>query len=188
MINLGFGCQQFNLAVYIANRPNMLEYQDLSQLTPLARGEIFAIGQACGNGWRKVFNVYAKLLYALEPADFSFSKSAPSWQHYRDGYLLQQASHTALLFTPPNLEKSVATLHIICGRTYAKHLLSTGKLSAQFEWLDDEFAIDKKNNIIVCPYFDYRQLSNVKIERLAVLLSELKNKHQCPTNKNASKS
>jgi hypothetical protein len=175
MINLGFGCQQFNLAVYIANRPNMLEYQDLSQLTSLTKGEISAIGQACGNGWRKVFNVYAKLLYALAPADFSFSKSAPSWQQYRDDYLLQQHSHTALLFTPPILEKSAKTLHIICGRTYAKHLLATGKLAVQFKWLDDEFAIDKTNNIIVCPYFDYRQLSNVKIERLAKLLNLLKN-------------
>jgi len=176
MMHFGFGCKNFSFAVYIANRPNMLEYQDLSQIMPLTTGEIAAIGQACGNGWRKVFNVYAKLLYALNKTDFAFATLAPTWQQYRDGYLLQQGSHTALLFNAPILEKYTSTLHIICGRTYAKQLLSTGKLNVQFTWLDDEFAINKANNIIVCPYFDYRQLSNIKIERLAKLLSEFKYK------------
>ena len=36
-----------------------------------------------------------------------------------------------------------------------------------------KFAIDTKNRLIVCPYFDYRQLSNRKIARLADLLLSL---------------
>jgi len=60
--NIGLGCNKFTFAVYIANQPNMLEYQQLSELSPLTTSEIFTIGQTCGNGWRKVFNVYAKLL------------------------------------------------------------------------------------------------------------------------------
>ena len=177
MKNIGLGCTDFTMAVYIANKPNMLEYQQLTCISPLTSNEIQAINQACGNGWRKVFNVYAKLLYALDNNNFSYSKRAPTWQEYRDNFLLQLHSQTALLFSPPLLSTSAKTLHIICGKTYAKHLLSVGKLVANFVWLDDEFAIDKAQNIIVCPYFDYRQLSNINIEKLAELLNDLKSAH-----------
>jgi hypothetical protein len=172
--NTGLGCPHFTIAVYIANKPNMLEYQQLTEISSLSSGEVSAISQACGNGWRKVFNVYAKVLYALNKEQFSYSKSAPTWQKYRDDFLLQIASKTALLFSPPQLTLPNKSLHIICGRTYAKHLLATGQLSANFIWLDEEFAIDKKQKLVVCPYFDYRQLSNIKIENLALLLKTLK--------------
>lgn len=177
MKDTGLGCENFNIAVYIANRPNMPPYRGLSDMTALSKGEIQAIGQACGNGWRKVFNVYAKLLFTLDKQHFAYSSLAPNWQGYRDGYLLQAGSKTSLLFSPPRLELKPGlngiTLHIICGRTYAKQLLARGELAAQLHWLDDEFAIDRVNNLVVCPYFDYRQLSNIKIARLAVMLRTL---------------
>ncbi|PKH05931.1 hypothetical protein [Moritella sp. Urea-trap-13] len=173
MTNIGLGCSKFTFAVYLANTPNMLEYQDISSVNSLVSGEVNAIGQACGNGWRKVFNVYAKLLYVLNPTDFDFAQRAPTWQQYRDSYLLQTGSATALLFSPPVLNANTQTIHIICGRTYAKDLLASGKLEANLVWIDDEFAIDVKNRLVVCPYFDYRQLSNIKIERLSVMLSGL---------------
>lgn len=172
--NIGLGCTNFTIAVYIGNRPKMHEYQQLTLLSPVTSGEINVINSACGNGWRKVFNVYAKLLYALDKTEFSYSTLESSWQKYRDSFLLQHNSQTALLFSPPQLLKNSETLHIICGKTYAKHLLATSQLSANFVWLDDEFAVDKAQNLIVCPYFDYRQLSNIKIEKLANLLKELK--------------
>jgi len=176
MASIGLGCSKFTFAVYLANTPNMLEYQGITGVNSLVSGEINAIGQACGNGWRKVFNVYAKLLYALKPADFNFAqRGAPTWQTYRDGYLLQAGSETALLFSPPELDTNAQTIHIICGRTYAKQLLASDELQANLVWLDDEFAIDEANRLIVCPYFDYRQLSNIKIERLSVMLSQLVN-------------
>lgn len=174
MNNIGLGCSSFTIAVYIANKPNMFEYQQLSSILPVTSGEITAINAACGNGWRKVFNVYAKLLYVLDNKNFNYSSLATTWQKYRDTFLLQQDSNTALLFSSPQLEKNKSSLHIICGKTYAKHLLASKKLIANFDWLDDEFAIDRTQNLIVCPYFDYRQLSNIKIERLANLLKELK--------------
>ena len=174
MTNIGFGDSDFSFAVYIANKPNMLEYQNLSTVLPLVAGEISAINQSCGNGWRKVFNVYAKLLYALDKEYFDFSKQAPKWQNYRDKYLLQAQRKTALLFSAPQLEPSKDIAHIICGKGHAKTLISNGKLNANLVWLDDEFAIDSQNKLIVCPYFDYRQLSNIKIERLANLLRSLK--------------
>jgi hypothetical protein len=172
--NIGLGCTNFIIAVYIANKPNMAEYQQLKSITPITKDEITTINNACGNGWRKVFNVYAKLLYALDKKHFFFSKFAPTWQKYRDSFLLQPNSKVALLFSPPQPTSNKEGLHIICGKTYAKHLLATRQLTANFIWLDDEFAIDKTQNLIVCPYFDYRQLSNIKIEKLACLLEELK--------------
>ncbi len=176
MNNIGLGCKNFTIAVYIANKPNMPEYQQLTSITPLFSDEIKAINAACGNGWRKVFNVYAKLLYALDTSNFNYSSNETTWQKYRENFLLQKSSHTALLFSPPQLSINKTTLHIICGKTYANQLIVSKKLSANLTWLDNEFAIDKKNNLIVCPYFDYRQLSNSKIERLACLLASLKYK------------
>ena len=194
MNNIGLGCDDFSFAVYIGNTPNMLEYQDITTMQSMVQGEISAVGQACGNGWRKVFNVYAKVLYGLDSKRFAFTQRAPTWQQYRDNYLLQNGSHTALLFNSPivngkgcdrrsdhnqeeerNVLKSAkpTCIHIICGKTYAKALLATNTLPIQLTWLDHEFAIDHYHNVIVCPYFDYRQLSNDKIERLSELISTL---------------
>ncbi|MBU2870845.1 hypothetical protein [Colwellia sp. E2M01] len=173
MSNVGFGDSRFSFAVYIGNIPNMLEYQGISSVNPLNLGEIVVINQSCGNGWRKVFNVYAKLLYALEQQVFNFSSKAPTWQEYRDKHLLQSGSNTALLFSTPQLASQTVrnnTVHIICGKGHAQSLIKSGKLKANLVWLNDEFAIDNKNKLIVCPYFDYRQLSNVKIEYLATLI------------------
>jgi hypothetical protein len=141
-------------------------FEALAQLEPVASGQINSINQHCGNGWRKVFNVYAKVLFALPSEHYSFAKQAVSWQAYRDELLL--------LFSTPVLTESKNQLHIIAGRTHAKNLIQQGKLNAQFDWLDDEFAIDKSQNIIVCPYFDYRQLSNIKIARLSELVAQLR--------------
>ena len=176
--DIGFGSEEYEVAVYIANRPPIYEYQQLEQLTPLTTGEITSIGQQCGNGWRKVFNVYAKLLYALDKEQFSFTNFDSTWQQYRDRFLLQTDSKTSLLFSAPQLKtiksnSNQKAVHIIMGKTHAKALLSTGALNVELSWLDNEFAINCSQRVIVCPYFDYRQLSNVKIEKLAELIKGL---------------
>ncbi|WP_114326286.1 DUF6942 family protein [Candidatus Colwellia aromaticivorans] len=181
---VGFGTDDYQVAVYIANRPPIYEYQQLDQLTALTTGEITHIGQQCGNGWRKVFNVYAKLLYALDKEQFNFASLAPTWQQYRDDFLLQTHSQTSLLFSAPQLKPlkqlqpikqntNHKAVHIIMGKTYAKSLVRTGVLNIELTWLNNEFAINRSQRVIVCPYFDYRQLSNVKIERLAELIKGL---------------
>jgi len=142
-------------------------------MVALTQENIFRIGQHCGNGWRKVFNVYAKLVFTLPPS-FGFKQHFNSWQQYRDNSLLQQGSNTALLFTPPDFN-DVGGLHIVMGRTYAKSL----NLSDSLEWLNPEFGIDTRQKLIVCPYFDYRQLSNAKI----LFLSDLIRKHFQPTDR-----
>lgn len=168
----GFGDSAAGTRVYIANRPPMAEYADLAVMQPLHSGEIELINRACGNGWRKVFNVYAKLLFALDTKQFTFAQHAASWQQYRDHYLLQAGSSTALMFSPPQLQPVKNAVHIIAGRTYAKALLENG-LAAQLSWLNNEFAVDKHNRVLVCPYFDYRQLNNEKLAFLARLIKVL---------------
>lgn len=153
--------------VYLANQPNFEDLTALSNVKALSIGEIYAIGQTCGNGWRKVFNVYAKLVFALNMPSLVSLNDAESWQDYRDKHLLQVDSNTSLLFSAPDLSKDTGQcMHIVMGRTYAKSL----DLPYVLTWLDNEFAIDKSNNLVVCPYFDYRQLSNLKIIRLVELI------------------
>ncbi len=182
-LQIGLGDPDFSIGVYIANCPPMLTLQGLNSIEPLLPSEIYEIGQACGNGWRKVFNVYAKFLFALDAGSFGFSQQAASWQAYRDGFLLQQGSKTALLFSPPDLEKNA--VHIICGRTHANAMIASGALDCELVCLDQEFAVGNEFGVshefgikigaklIVCPFFDYRQLSNIKIERLARLVEGL---------------
>ena len=168
----GFGDTVACVRVYIANRPPMAEYADLTALQPLHSGEIELINRACGNGWRKVFNVYAKLLFALDPKQFAYCRQADSWQQFRDSVLLQEGSNTALRFDMPDLPAGAKTVHIIAGRTHAKALLEQG-LPVHLTWLTPEFAVDKANRLLVCPYFDYRQLNNEKIGILAGLIKAL---------------
>lgn len=169
---VGFGEPQAQICVYVAKRPPMQEYAALTHIQPLSSGEITAINLACGNGWRKVFNVYAKLLFTLDKQQFTFQQRAASWQQFRDQQLLQTGSNTALLFSLPQLAANRYAIHIIAGRTHAKTLLDAG-LAVQLHWLNNEFALDVKQRLLVCPYFDYRQLNNEKIQRLATLISEL---------------
>lgn len=70
---MGLGDPQASFRVYVAKRPPMQEYADLTAVQPLCRGEIDSINQSCGNGWRKLFNVYSKLLFALDARQFAFS-------------------------------------------------------------------------------------------------------------------
>lgn len=169
---LGDPHAQFN--VYIANRPNLSEYLSLVTVKPLARGEIHEIAQACGNGWRKVFNVYAKLVFALNTEAMVSLQEAQNWQAFRDMSLLQSSSNTRLVFSAPQLTqskpKNSQSINIIMGKTYAKSL----PLPITLRWLDHEFAADPENNLLICPYFDYRQLSNSKIIRLVALIKQLR--------------
>jgi hypothetical protein len=166
----GVGDPNASLCIYLGNRPDYQNLLQLQHVQPLLSGEIAAIGKMCGNGWRKIFNLYAKLVFALPVGLVSKAKSGENWQTYRDDLLLQQASNTALIFSPPQFEsENDSRLHIIMGRTYAKSLY----LPATLEWLDKEFAVDWDKRLIVCPYFDYRQLSNSKIIRLVELMERL---------------
>ena len=94
---IGLGEQAFSVAVYVAKAPPMPYFETLKSVEPVINEQINTINQHCGNGWRKVFNVYAKVLFSLPSEHYSFAKQAPTWQQYRDEYLLQKNSKTALL-------------------------------------------------------------------------------------------
>lgn len=167
----GVGAQNASIKVYIANRPDYADLARCTSMRPLSKGEVSAIGQACGNGWRKVFNCYAKFLYAL---NFKECALDSSWQVYRDRCLLQADSLAALVFSKPCIAASTAQVSILMGKTYAKGLLAEGVLpQLQLTWLSDAFAIDASHKFIVCPYFDYRQLTNRHIIQLVDLVKPL---------------
>ncbi len=165
----GLGCENAWLNVYLNNRPPLESYETLRHLRAMERGEIALIAQETGNHWRKIFNVYAKLMFELSETGYD------SWQAYRDGMLLQQNSGTALWFSSPcssEVAKSFAgpqkRIQLISGRHYAQSL---GLLA--METIDKDFSINRERALIVVPYFDYRQLSNQKLEILRALILEL---------------
>ena len=183
------------IKVYLANRPPLPEYQEIIRIDDLSLGEIKRIGTETGNHWRKIFNVYAKLMYCLaEKTNDEALLSYASWQQYRDRVLLQLGSGTELQCSPTaviklqQLEESDSpVIHIVMGKTFAADFLAetlaqaandglTKNSDNSFHWLDNDFAIHRVLNIIICPYFDYRQLSNRKIEILVELIISLQNK------------
>ena len=165
---MGFGDPQAEIIVYIANRPPIADYELRQDIMAMRAGEVESIARLTGNHWRKVFNVYAKFLYELDQQTFT------SWQVLRDQQLLMADSKQALLFNHqlPSLallEKGYplkSSVHIITGKTYA----NTFEIKDHFIWINESFAISEKYRVIVCPYFDYRQLSNTKIEFLVSLV------------------
>ncbi len=161
---VGLGDTGASLCVYIANRPPLQRYESLDGLHALAGDEIAYIAAQTGNHWRKIFNCYAKLGYQLEPRGFS------RWQDYRDQYLLQAGSGQSLLFSPPQPIEGVS---IVMGKTYAEQLRGQGMSAQGLVWVDSVFAVSRSQRLIICPYFDYRQLTNARIVQLVSLVKSL---------------
>lgn len=169
---LGLGDPSALLRVYMANQPNHhfinANPSSVEDLVPVEKNELYECGQACGNGWRKVFNVYAKLVFALSNEHFADFSHYTKWQEYRDDLLLKANSNTALIFTEPVLtsfDNKADSLHLVMGKAYAISLLENNLIGNPHDmiWLNNEFAMNTKRRVIICPYFDYRQLSNIKI-------------------------
>lgn len=161
-MEIGIGDSQASLKVYIANRPPLPEFELLKDLRPLSAGEIAAIVCATGNHWRKIFNLYAKLVFELG------GTSQPSWQGYRDNCLLQADSGQALLFSEPELGQG-DTVHIVAGYSHAEAL----DLGDGLEAVGSGFRVDGERRLVISPYFDYRQLSNAKLAELVGLVKAL---------------
>ena len=171
-IGLGQMSTLASINVYIANRPPLDQYQSLTDVLALKNGDIAYIAQHTGNHWRKIFNVYAKFLFILWQKKNSLNVTTTSWQAYRDNELLQSHCQEALLFSPPNISKNNKAVHIIMGKQYGEQL-SFCREDKNTVQIDRDFALQHDKKIIFCPYFDYRQLSNIKIETLVQLVLEL---------------
>ncbi len=160
---IGLGRDKSPLCIYIENIPPLEQYQSLQKVITLKEYDIYNIGQQTGNHWRKIFNVYAKLIFEINNGQHS------TWQDFRDKDLLQSHSNENLFFSPPHFDTlSENQVHIIMGKTYAKKL----NLDTQCFWLSEYFAINEEKRLIISPYFDYRQLSNIKIKQLASLIKK----------------
>ena len=159
---IGLGATPHKLAVYIKNRPMVEPYQSLHNMQPLAAAEISSIVNSTSNHWRKIFNVYAKLVFSC--ADFLDLPDFSTWQQLRDEYLLQASSELALVFSEPVL--NTKAVKIITGHTYAQSLA----LNIKLENVGDDFLVSNQHKLIICPYFDYRQLSNSKIDQLTQII------------------
>ncbi len=155
---IGFGENEAVIAVFIGNRPPLFEYQHLQSLRPLRAGELAHLVECGGNHWRKILNCYAKLGFSLDREGFE------CWQDYRDMQLLQVGSRLQLRF---DRDLNTTGINIICGRSHAESF----DLPQDLCWSDAGFASDEQSRLIVSPYFDYRQLSNLK---LAYLCQRLK--------------
>jgi hypothetical protein len=158
---IGLGSATPHIHFYIGNRPMIDHYPQLHHRQPLAIGEIAHITKHTSNHWRKVFNVYAKFLFEW----YSLQRRAnipDTWQSYREHELFQAHSREALLFSAPDFAQvSNDHFHIVAGKTYAASLRLPSLI-----WLDAHFAINKACRLIVSPYPDYRQLSNMRIAQL----------------------
>jgi len=165
---IGLGSTRAQIHLYIANRPMIDHYPQLCHLQSLVAGEIAHITRHTSNHWRKVFNVYAKFLfdwYSLQQRE----NMPASWQDYRDTELFQPHSYEALLFSPPDFKQASSNhFHIIAGKTYAARLSLPSLL-----WIDEHFAINREHRLIVSPYPDYRQLSNMRIAQLIDIMRSL---------------
>ena len=163
MAVVGLGNPNASIAVFIGNRPPLPPYQSLNTCQFLKSGEIAFIAQETGNHWRKIFNCFAKLAFELDTQSYS------RWQALRDQSLLQAGSPYSLLFSKPDFSIK-QQIKVFCGKTYFAECIDEN-----VEWLDEHFAIAPQKKLLVVPYFDYRQLSNLRIARLVELIRSINN-------------
>jgi hypothetical protein len=169
----GLGDEHAEFNVYLANRPPMPEFTDHDGVLPLRPGDIYRIGQETGNHWRKIFNVYAKLLFELAGKR---TDGYATWQAYRDECMLQAGSGVALIYgAPENHPADIPEegkgafspgITLIMGKQFAD---DSDFWKYDGLWINADFAINSKGWIL-CPYFDYRQLSNIKIATLVSII------------------
>jgi hypothetical protein len=166
--DVGLGDPQATLRVYLANRPSLEPFAYPGDVMPLADGDIAQINSHEGNHWRKIFNVFAKFLYELK---FTGTEDFSRWQDYRDTLMLQPGSQVALCYGVPCYgapgSEAPASQIILMGKQFAEECGFFKTNGAK--WLDSRFAINDAG-VIVCPYFDYRQLSDERIRYLVSLL------------------
>jgi hypothetical protein len=144
MTSLYLGSRDPELILYLPNPPLMPAADQ-----PLDIKQLITIN---GNHWRKIFTILAK----LKAAD-------GDWRSYRDHKLLQQKE--AICFDDRLLAGSAR--HLIAGKA---SWIRLGLDPNDFEPLDDQQRLWRRDNVFLTPYPDYRQFPNVLIEQLKPFL------------------
>lgn len=158
---VGIGSESFRLGLFIANRPPVVRYQQLEEMQPFVPGELSCLVNETGNHWRKIFNISAKLGFAL------YGKDCPDWQSYREKRLFQQDCPMSLVFSPI-YRPSEEQLFILLGKTYRQSLF----VDLDFTEISEAVFLHPQWRLLQVPYFDYRQLSNQKIADLLGLIQQ----------------
>ena len=168
---IGLGAKTPSIALYLGKTPPLDHYQHQTHVRPVTDNELLDIGHLTGNHWRKIINCYAKLAYELDNKHHSFKR----WQNYRDQEFLRgdaSKNDYALMFSEPVVLPDSNVVMLLAGKGYATEWAERNTID--LVWLTPDFAVNKQHNIIATPYFDYRQLSNVKITELVGLIQSLR--------------
>jgi len=161
---LGFGNPSARLRFVVENPPPMSQYQNLSTVLPLSTQQRVLIEQECGNHWKKIFACLAKISHPI------FGQINGTWQDYRQEHLLRSGGNEALLFH----HKGLGLSDLLAKPNQVTLIM--GKRLSQLLAIDDspcekgDFFEVADTSVLITPYPDYRQLSNVKIDRLITLI------------------
>jgi len=184
---VGLGAENFRIGIYLPHFPESSITQQLSGLRPVSAGELEVLARELGNHWRKIINIAAKIGARLQPelaeavGDIARVPPGQTWQDYRDQSLCQAGSVVALLFSAPlGSEKyhhrrpeldlpNPQEVRVMSGHQYCLQCFP----ALNFEVIDQDFKLSRSLSVIDSPYFDYRQLSNRKLEKLIVLIQSL---------------
>lgn len=159
---VGLGSTEHAIGIYIGNRPNYPSINELQSLRLAKGAEVEHIIAQTGNHWRKVFSICAKIGFSLWPEE------AARWQDYRDQILFRRGGQLALLFSAPPLGNS-QNVKLVLGKQYAEQCVTNALCTETL----NGFLVNPQQKLIQTPYFDYRQLSNQRLEELLATINAL---------------
>lgn len=139
-----WGAARPTLILYLSHRPNAMTL------------DVAALLAANSNHWRKIVNLLAKVACPV----------ADEWRHFRDETLFQE---TALCFEPQLAQASC--WHWIGGKENLSRF-SDLQHSALPLPAAPGIAVDPQKRVLLTPYLDYRQLSNVLVKHVRRSLCE----------------
>lgn len=137
------GSARPRLILYLPHRPNELEQLIIAPNTQ-------ALIEANSNHWRKIVNLLAKIACPV----------ADDWRKFRDETLFQ---HIALCFTPRQV--AADSWHWVGGKDNLERFTDLNHGARTLADCDD-VAIDPEKRLLLTPYPDYRQLSNVLVSKI----------------------
>lgn len=171
---IGLGATTPKISFYIGNIPDFIGFNTPTHFRPAELSELAYIVSNTSNHWRKVFNVYAKVMWQwlnlTDPDQVNQLEKCgvTSWQHYRDNRLFQREGNEALIFSAFDPKYSRSHLHVFAGKTYGHQQYPHNLIE-----VNQQFWISPSNKLIIAPYPDYRQLTNARIDFLISLLYSL---------------